>query len=358
MMGFGDGRSSSPNPPDPSFAGGAPHAGSEFEVDSVLRLVDPQRCETIRGAQTTVKVGINILNFGPGANPATLLRWARFAEETGYHGAMISDHVAITPQVQAEFPAPFYDPFLALSWIAGQTREIELGTTVIILPYRHPLHTARLAANLDRLCGGRLILGVGVGWARDEFEALGVPFHQRGALSDEYLAVIRLCWTTPVASFQGRHIKFEHVQTGPPPLQRPGPPLWVGGSSTAALRRAVRFGDAWHPYRVRLRWLQRQALPQLRQIAEAEGKPVPAVCPRIQLRITDSPLPEDERLAGQGTLNQIRADLAALEALGTPYLLLDTYHGDPRQTLNPARDWEDLDLIAREVLDLENQTLR
>ncbi len=305
-----------------------------------------------------MKIGINILNFGPGASPESLLRWAQFAEDTGFHLVMLSDHVAITPQVQADYPAPFYDPFLSLSWIAGQTSALELGTTVIILPYRHPLLTARLAATLDRFSQGSFILGVGIGWARDEFEALGVPFRRRGALSNEYLEAIRECWTNPVAAYKGQFVSFEDVHTGPPPLRQPGPPVWVGGSSEAALRRAVRLGDAWHPYLKRSGWLREQGLPRLRQIAAEEGKPVPALCPRLGLRLTDTPLPEPRRVAGQGTLEQIRADLAALEALGAPYLLLDTYNGDPRQTLNPEKDWELLELLASEVLDLERQKIR
>ena len=111
-----------------------------------------------------MKFGVNILNFGPGASPKSLQRWAQFAEEVGYHLVMISDHVAITPDVQVEFPAPFYDPFMSLAWIAAITDKVELGTTVTILPYRHPLLTARMAANLDQFSGGRFILGVGVGW--------------------------------------------------------------------------------------------------------------------------------------------------------------------------------------------------
>src|SRR6266571_5978025 len=150
-----------------------------------------------------MRVGINVINFGPGVTPESLARSAELAESLGYHLVMISDHVAITPDVQALYPAPFYDPFITLGWLAALTRRVELGTTVIILPYRHPLETARMAANLDRLSGGRLILGIGVGWARQEFEALGLPFHQRGAMADDYLAAIKTVWTQDVASYAG-----------------------------------------------------------------------------------------------------------------------------------------------------------
>ena len=138
-----------------------------------------------------MRVGVNLINFGPSATPETLLRWARVVEDLGYHLLMTSDHVAITPDVQARYPAPFYEPFTMLGWLAAVTRRVELGTTVVILPYRHPLETARAIANADQLSGGRVIFGVGAGWARQEIDVLGVPFQRRGAMTDEYLAAIK-----------------------------------------------------------------------------------------------------------------------------------------------------------------------
>ncbi len=305
-----------------------------------------------------MRFGINILNFGPGASPASLRRWVQFAEQVGFHLVMISDHVAITRDVQVEFPAPFYDPYIALSWIAGWTKKIALGTTVTILPYRHPLQTARIAANLDQLSGGRFIFGVGVGWAKEEFEALNIPFHRRGALANEYLEIIRMCWANDWASYDGEFISFNHIQTGPRPLRKTGPPIWVGGSSDAALKRAVRFGDAWHPYRVRVGWLKNVALPTIKRLAEEEEKPVPAICPRMTIRITDSSLPEHQRVAGEGSLEQIRADLIAMSEMNVPNVLLDTYTGNPEQTLHPEKDWKMLRILAENVLDLENEGLR
>lgn len=305
-----------------------------------------------------MKFGINILNFGPGTNPESLRRWAKFAEDTGFHLLMISDHVAITPDVQSQFPAPFYDPFISLGWLAAATNRIELGTTVIILPYRHPLLTARMAANIDRLSDGRFILGVGVGWAKQEFEALDIPFEQRGTITNEYLEAIKIYWSNDIASYGGQFVSFKNVYSGPRPARSPYPPIWVGGASEAALRRAVRYGDAWHPYGVRLDWLQEEGLPKLRQIAEEEEKPVPALCPRIALLLHQTALAETGRKAGQGTIDQIRSDLEALAAMGAETVLLDTYNGQPDQTLYPERDWELLALLAERVLDLENQSLR
>src|SRR5881409_3288895 len=119
-----------------------------------------------------MRVGVNLLNFGPGASPDSLAGWTQLAETLGYHFVMISDHVAMTPDVVARYPAPYYDPFVTLAWLARATRRVELGTTVVILPYRHPLHTARLAANVDRLSGGRFIFGVGQAGVRNARRAV------------------------------------------------------------------------------------------------------------------------------------------------------------------------------------------
>ena len=305
-----------------------------------------------------MKFGVNILNFGPGASPESMRRWAHFAEDTGFHLVMISDHVAVTPDVQAYFPAPFYDPFISLAWLAGLTAKVELGTTVAIIPYRHPLLTARLAADIDRLCGGRFILGAGVGWAKREFEALGLPFNHRGALTNEYLEAIRLFWSHDVASYEGRFVSFKDVHTAPRPLQPAGPPIWVGGSSEAAMQRAVRYGEAWHPYRFRIDTLRSNGMVRLREIAADEGKSAPALCPRLTIRLTTSPLAEPDRLAGQGTIDQIRSDLEALAEMGAEYILFDTFDGDPDRTLQPERDWDTLATLVDQLLDVEGERLR
>jgi probable F420-dependent oxidoreductase len=302
-----------------------------------------------------MKIGVNLLNFGPAASPESLSRWTRTVDELGYHFVMISDHVAPTPDVMARYPVPIYDPFLSLGWLAAQAPRLELGTTVVILPYRHPLETARLTANLDNLCGGRFIFGVGVGWARQEFEALGVPFNRRGAMADEALEIIRRCWTEDVVSHAGRFFTFRDVHTAPRPLRTP--PIWVGGGSDAALRRAVRHGDAWHPIRIKLGWL-RDALPRLERIAGEEGRSVPALCPRIRLCLTPSPMPEGERMAGHGSLDQVRSDLEMLAELGAHYVLLDTYMDDPEATRDHEAAWAMFAALAARALDLPRQTVR
>ena len=205
-----------------------------------------------------MRLGVNVPNFGPGTNPDVLRRWALTVEGLGFDLLMVSDHIAVTPDVAEQYPAPFYEPFTTLSWLAGLTRGIRLGTTVLIVPYRHPLLIARMAANLNDLSGGRLVLGVGVGWAREEFGALGVPFRERGRLTDEHLLAIRAAWQDD-ADYRSGHI-----------------PLWIGGNSDAALRRAVRLGDAWHPLRFTPGWLT-GALGRLTACAADQGRPRPAL---------------------------------------------------------------------------------
>ncbi|MFF8835948.1 LLM class flavin-dependent oxidoreductase [Streptomyces sp. NPDC015130] len=259
-----------------------------------------------------------------------LRSWAQTVEEPGFDLLMISDRIAITPDVAERYPAPFYEPFTTLSWLAGLTSRIRLGTTVLIAPYRHPLLTARMATNLNELSGGRLVLGVGVGWARQEFAALDIPFSRRGQLTDDHLRRIRAAWKD-TASYGERRI-----------------PVWVGGNSDAGLRRAVLLGDAWHPLRPTVPWLG-EATGRLEAYADEHDLPAPALAPRIALRLTEEPVDGAGRLAGEGTIDQIMEDLDQLRMLGAKSVVLDTYPGDPRATCHPQAAWQDLATVAAHV---------
>jgi alkanesulfonate monooxygenase SsuD/methylene tetrahydromethanopterin reductase-like flavin-dependent oxidoreductase (luciferase family) len=153
-------------------------------------------------------------------------------------------------------------------------------------------------------------------------------------------------------------VSFTDVHITPRPVRAPHPPIWVGGASDEALRRAARFGDGWHPIRIRVDWLRDTGLPRLREIAATERMPTPALCPRIRLRLTGSPLTDDQRVAGEGTVEQVRADLEALQALGAQYVVLDTYADDPEATCRPETGWEMLTTVAERILDLPRETLR
>ncbi|WP_405552079.1 LLM class flavin-dependent oxidoreductase [Streptomyces canus] len=278
-----------------------------------------------------MKIGVNVPNFGPGTDPGVLRSWAQTVEGMGFDLLMISDHIAITPDVAERYPAPFYEPFTTLSWLAGLTTRIQLGTTVLIAPYRHPLLTARMAANLNELSGGRLILGVGVGWARQEFTALDIPFSQRGQLTDSHLRDIRAAWTD-TAAYGDRRI-----------------PVCVGGNSDAGLRRAVRLADAWHPLHPTMPWLH-EAAGRLQTYADEQHLPVPALAPRIALRLTKEPVDAAARLAGEGTIDQIMDDLDQLRLLGAKSVVLDTYQGDPHATCHPQAAWQALATVAAHLL--------
>ncbi|MEU7800602.1 LLM class flavin-dependent oxidoreductase [Micromonospora arborensis] len=274
-----------------------------------------------------MQIGVNVPNFAPGTDPEMLRQWAQTVEGLGFDLLMVSDHIAVTPDVAEQYPAPFYEPFTTLSWLAGVTRRVRLGTTVLIVPYRHPLLTARMAANLNRLSGGRLVLGVGVGWARQEFEALGVPFRRRGALTDEYLQAMRDAWQDT-----------DDYDTA-------AIPIWVGGNSDAGMRRAALLGDAWHPLRCTSEWLA-EAAGRLKVIADELGRPVPALMPRIALRETAEPVTAPDRLAGVGTIDQIITDIDRIRLLGAETVVLDPFNGDLSEIRQPERAWRTLAAVA------------
>nr|WP_225955219.1 LLM class flavin-dependent oxidoreductase [Kibdelosporangium phytohabitans] len=263
-------------------------------------------------------IGVNVPNFGSGTDPASLRGWARTVEGLGFDLLMLSDHVVVTPDVAEQYPAPFYEPFTTLSWLAGITDHVMLGTTVLIAPYRHPLLVARMAANLNDLSGGRLVLGVGAGWARQEFAALGVPFERRGALTGELITTLREAWRDN--GYRAGTI-----------------PIWLGGNSDAALRRAVRLADAWHPLRqTAQQW--RDSLARLREL----GDGLPKLAPRIFLRLTDDPPPQ--RRLGEGTVEQVVGDIEQLRADGAHAVVLD-----PDETLSPRTAWHALATVRKEL---------
>jgi len=272
-------------------------------------------------------LGVNVPNFGPEADQEALLGWARFAERGGFSTMVVSDHVAPTPEVTALYPPPFHDPFILLAWLAGQTTTLRLGTSVTVLPYRHPLLTARMSAMLHGLSHGRFVLGVGSGWAPTEFAALGLDPATRGRTTDAFLDVVVRAWTHETVDADHDGLHFRDVATGPAP---PGGtvPLWVGGSGSAAIRRAARHATAWHPINPKLAWLRDTGLPALAAAAAEAGRPVPRLVPRIKARLQPEPAPGDRPL-GVGTLDQVVSDLLALADCGATEIILDTNPDEP-----------------------------
>src|SRR3984893_17620029 len=174
------------------------------------------------------------------ASPEAIVTAAKKAEEVGFDAILVNDHIIVGNDTRAAPWTNVYDPFVALSFIAAHTTHIGVGPSVRIMPYRNPIATARALATLDRMSSGRLIAGIGVGWNEAEFAALGVPFHERGARTNEYLRVWQACWAPGKVSFAGRFFSFFDMHVSPKPLQQPHPPIWIGGASDAAPRRAAR----------------------------------------------------------------------------------------------------------------------
>jgi len=174
-------------------------------------------------------------------------RVARTAEELGYDAITTSEHIVMPPDLVPAMGAYWTDALTVMTFVAGATTRIRVNSSVIVLPYHEPVSYAKAISTLDVLSGGRVTLTFGVGMARGEFAALGVPFHKRGRITDEYIDVLKVLWTSENPEYHGEFIDFSGVCFEPRPVQKPHPPIWIGGSSMAALRRAARVGNGWHP---------------------------------------------------------------------------------------------------------------
>ena len=199
-------------------------------------------------------------NRGPMATPANLARFAEKAEALGYDTVWFSDHIVIPTEVKSFYPyhpsgqmpfnpsEPYWEPLTVMGYVAGRTARIRLGTSVLILPYRNPVVTAKMLATLDVLSNGRVTLGAGVGWMEEEFKAIGLDtYPRRGAYADECIRIFRELWTRENPAFQGEFHRFSNVRCEPRPVQPGGIPIWIGGHTPQAIRRAARLGDGWQP---------------------------------------------------------------------------------------------------------------
>ena len=211
-----------------------------------------------------MRVGIHLPHIGRKAGPEAIRRAAIQAEELGFADVWTSEHIIIPMGAPYPPSAIFYEPVLTLTWAAAFTKKVGLGTSVLVLPMRHPLPLAKELATLQNLSEGRLILGAGVGWMQAEFAALGAPFRERGRRMDEGIAMMRAAWTQDPVSFPARHVPavIEDMRMLPQPVKPI--PIWIGGSSEAALARAVRIADGWHGSRLS----PDQAAPIVRRLRE------------------------------------------------------------------------------------------
>ena len=206
-----------------------------------------------------MKFGFSLVVRGKDATPDTFARMAERAEALELNSLWCSAHVILPPQVKSGYVLipglkhsehwreRYWEPFTVLSYLAGLTSKIQLGTSVVVMPMHHPFELAKQVAEVDQLSGGRIVFGIGVGWFEEEFEVLGQDFHNRGARTNEGLELMKVLWSDDPVTFKGKHYSVENASFAPKPVQQPSPPIWIAGGSKAALKRTARYGDAWHP---------------------------------------------------------------------------------------------------------------
>jgi probable F420-dependent oxidoreductase len=293
-----------------------------------------------------MKYGFYLPTRGQTATPEALEALLARGEALGFDSVMIADHVVFPTEIRSKYPYtvsgafPGYGDALEqltlMAFVAGITKRLRLVTSVMILPYRNPVLTAKMLATVDVLSRGRVTVGVGVGWLREEFEALQASdFDRRGAVSNEYLQIFKALWTQDPADFAGEFYQFAGLRCLPHPLQKPHPPIWIGGHSRPALRRVAKYGNGWHPVganpAVPLRPQELQtALDELQRFVEAEGRDPAAITISFKAPLYDvSPAGQLDRQAGMerrpfsGTPAQVAEDIATYGRLGVSELIFD-----------------------------------
>ena len=286
-------------------------------------------------------IGISLQNNQGIEDVQSIIQLARRAEDLGFASVWVHDHVFNAAHVYNRIGRkPYYEPLTLLSYVAACTQRVGLGTSVLVLPYHNPMRLAKTAATLDVLSGGRLILGVGVGGVAQESEAMGSPYAERGAITDEAIAIMKELWTQEEPRYQGKYHRFSEMPFSPKPLQKPHIPILIGGNSRAAMRRAVRLGNGWHPFAISLETLL-EGMHSLREYAQQAGREVTEIPVSVSLPL-GNPTPRGDAL---GTEPQAIVDkLQAFASVGVQLLVITGNTGNIAETL-PA-----MDMLAREVL--------
>ena len=274
-----------------------------------------------------MKFGVTIPNNWGVADPAQVLAFGPLAEELGYDSVWVMDHLFNNGYIRERLDdRPYYHPLATLSHLSATTKRVLLGTSVLVLPYHNPVELAKYTATLDQMSGGRVILGVGVGAMTEEFAALGIPLSDRATLTNECIAVMKELWTNPAPTYHSQRWNFDDLRFSPKPVQQPHIPLWIGGSSPGALRRAGRVGDGWHPSGVGPEdyALSRQ---EVRRRAEQAGRNPEALVWSARVEVEAHGGPSSDRAASRARIpgGNTEAMLAAVEAYqnaGVEHLVL------------------------------------
>ena len=258
------------------------------------------------------------------------------AERTQYDSVWVSDRTVFPSDLVAKYPDRFGDgksdpraqnvleALTTLSYVAGLTKKVRLGTSVLVLPFRNPVLNSKMVATLDVLSGGRLILGVGTGWMPEEFSAMNADFQSRGNVSDEHLEYFLESCKSEIPIYKGTHLHIEGMKVYPQAQQKPSPPIWIGGNSLAAMRRTVKYASGWHGIRLTPKELG-NSLRKLKNICDEKGRDIRDI--EISLRCTVSigePLRDasSDRLPLTGEIEAIQSDLVAYQEAGLDYLVI------------------------------------
>ena len=292
-----------------------------------------------------MKYGFTVPSRGPLATPESIVTIAKKGESLGFDSISLGDHILVPRTIESSYPytdsgeypgsanGSSLEQLSVLSFLAGQTSNIRLSTSVMVVPHRNPLVAAKSLATIDVLSRGRLVVGVGTGWMREEFEALGVqPFDERGAVTDDYIQAMKELWTSSSPSYNGRYCSFKDISFLPKPLQKPHPPLWVGGESKRAIRRAARFCDGWCPIDVNPQFPLNSperlsiAMEELRLYAdeaERSADDIEVIYRTHRLELSATATNSSNRQQFSGDSNQIAGDISRYRDIGVNNLMVD-----------------------------------
>jgi probable F420-dependent oxidoreductase len=288
-----------------------------------------------------MQIGISLHNNWGIEDVQAIVQLASRAEALGFASVWVHDHVFNAGHVFHRIGGkPYYEPMTLLSYVAARTERVGLGTSVLVLPFHNPIQLAKAAATLDVLCGGRLILGVGVGGVAPESEAMGSPFAERGAITDEAIRIMKELWTKEDPNFTGKYHRFAGMKFSPKPQQQPHIPLLIGGNSRAAIRRAVRLGNGWHPS-TRSPEVLSQGIRYLHERAHAAGRDIAEIPVSLSIPLGE---PTDRGDALGRDPGAIVEKIRAYAEIGVQMIAIPG-HTDKMTEILPA-----MDMLAREVL--------
>jgi probable F420-dependent oxidoreductase len=297
-----------------------------------------------------VKLGICVPHYGRPIEVERMLTVVRHAEEAGLDSVWVTDHVIVPQDVDVIYREHMLDPLAVLPWLAATTTRVTLGTSVVILPYRTPIPVAKLLASVDVLSGGRLLVGVAIGWMEGEFAALGVPFKERVSRSEEAITLMKTLWTEERPQLETARHHLAGLQVSPMPLHKPRPPILIGGMSEPALRRVARLGDGWHATGATVQTFRegKQAVTRLWKEEGRTGEPHWSLRIAIFVDGVHEWAVDEKFLRGRhalrGTIRQVAGQLAEYQRLGVDHVALEVSYSTYPAIL------ETIDLIADEVM--------